>query len=317
MVKWLPSSVGYFCSRKLSTDLARASDSVTFFTLVPVLSVWPPISRFSVGYCSRIAATSSSTGKLSGLMLALLTSKLMSCRRIMPVSSSWVSFSLTSIGQPLTSTLSPAGVAGHWSMPSATPSPSESTGQPLASTTAPFGVFSHWSRPSKTPSPSESMGQPTASTLAPFGVSGQVSMPSATPSPSASVGQPFLSTLAPFGVPSHLSRPSNTPSPSESIGQPVAFTLAPIGVFGHWSSQLRTPSRSWSFDLPRNVNCSAAVATMWFENSVALALCSMTSRTWSRRCVRSRPMRLMTTPAPIEGAPLRLIRFCAGSCARP
>src|SRR5256886_676047 len=44
-------------------------------------------------------------------------------------------------GQPVASTLVPAGVLGHWSMPSGTPSKSESNGQPLASTVAPGGVL--------------------------------------------------------------------------------------------------------------------------------------------------------------------------------
>src|SRR3989449_4868765 len=40
----------------------------------------------------------------------------------------------TGSGQPTASTLVPAGVLGHWSMPSGTPSRSVSNGQPLAST---------------------------------------------------------------------------------------------------------------------------------------------------------------------------------------
>src|SRR5205809_2578161 len=42
----------------------------------------------------------------------------------------------TGSGQPTASTLVPAGVLGHWSMPSGTPSRSLSNGQPLASTVA-------------------------------------------------------------------------------------------------------------------------------------------------------------------------------------
>ena len=61
----------------------------------------------------------------------------------MPVSSSSVSFSITSIGQPFASTRSPAAVSGHLSRPSHTPSPSESLGQPLASTVHPLGVLGH------------------------------------------------------------------------------------------------------------------------------------------------------------------------------
>src|SRR5712691_4654397 len=46
-------------------------------------------------------------------------------------------------GQPVASTVAPAGVLGHWSTPSGTPSPSESTGQPFASTCTPAGVAGH------------------------------------------------------------------------------------------------------------------------------------------------------------------------------
>src|SRR2546422_10109900 len=49
----------------------------------------------------------------------------------------------TGSGQPTASTLAPAGVLGHWSMPSGTPSRSVSNGQPLASTVAPAGVLGH------------------------------------------------------------------------------------------------------------------------------------------------------------------------------
>src|SRR3989475_10321541 len=77
-------------------------------------------------------------------------------------------------GQPVASTLVPAGVLGHWSMPSGTPSKSESNGQPLASTVAPCGVLGHLSMPSGTPSLSVSIGQPAASTASPPGVSGPI-----------------------------------------------------------------------------------------------------------------------------------------------
>src|SRR5437867_11779166 len=59
-------------------------------------------------------------------------------------------------------------------------------GQPFESTSAPRGVFGHSSMPSQTPSPSESWGQPRESTYAPFGVFGQSSLASGTPSPSES-----------------------------------------------------------------------------------------------------------------------------------
>ena len=261
-------------------------------------------------------ATSSRIGSASGLSAGLPVTNGRSERRIAPVSSICCSSGVGSVGQPLALTLRPIGVLGHWSIPSATPSLSLSTGQPFVSTIAPFGVPSHASRPSKMPSPSVSSGQPLASTLAPLGVFGQVSMPSATPSPSLSIGQPFLSTLAPLGVLAHLSRPSYTPSPSLSIGQPLASTLAPIGVLAHSSSQLRTPSRSASFDLPRNVHCSATLVSKWFEKPSAPASRSMRSRTWNRMCMRSRPPRLMMTPAPSVGAPLRL-SASPGSCERP
>src|SRR5437660_10828858 len=51
-------------------------------------------------------------------------------------------------------------------MPSGTPSESESAGQPLASTVAPAGVPGHLSSPSYTPSLSESVGQPRAPPVA-------------------------------------------------------------------------------------------------------------------------------------------------------
>src|SRR2546422_1001779 len=95
------------------------------------------------------------------------------------------------IGQPAASTLAPAGVLGHWSRPSSTPSPSASTGQPFELTRAPAGVPGHWSSPSYTPSRSESDGQPRASVVAPTGVSGHASRRSGTPSWSASAGGPL------------------------------------------------------------------------------------------------------------------------------
>ena len=75
-------------------------------------------------------------------------------------------------------------------MPSGTPSESESVGQPLASTVAPAGVLGHLSSPSYTPSLSESVGQPRASTVAPSGVLGQASFLSGMPSLSESCGGP-------------------------------------------------------------------------------------------------------------------------------
>src|SRR2546430_5225316 len=78
----------------------------------------------------------------------------------------------TGSGQPTASTLVPAGVLGHWSMPSGTPSRSVSKGQPLASTVAPAGVLGHLSMPSGAPSLSESSGHPAASTATPGGVLG-------------------------------------------------------------------------------------------------------------------------------------------------
>src|SRR2546428_12651727 len=75
-------------------------------------------------------------------------------------------------------------------MPSGTPSESASLGQPLASTVAPAGVLGHLSSPSYTPSWSESVGQPGASTVAPSGVLGQASSLSGTPSLSESLAGP-------------------------------------------------------------------------------------------------------------------------------
>src|ERR1043166_1519787 len=215
-------------------------------------------------------------------MSALFVSKFTFWSRIMPVSSSSASRSVTSIGQPCASTLSPAGVSGHWSRPSNTPSPSLSLGQPFSSIVAPFGVPGP---SSSTPSPSESLGQPFASTVAPFGVSGQVSMPSSTPSPSASLGQPLASTVAPLGVPSHWSRPSNTPSPSESSGQPLASTLAPLGVFGHLSFLSGTPSPSVSRALPPSANVSPApriIVFRWSAAAVGESALNDTSRASNR-----------------------------------
>src|SRR6185503_18660761 len=149
------------------------------------------------GHLVSSMPTASSVEKLSGRISALLVSKFTFCRRIMPVSSSSVSRSVTSIGQPFASTFRPLGVSLHWSMPSGTPSPSASFGQPFSSTTAPLGVFGHWSRPSNTPSPSVSSGQPVASTLAPCGVFGHLSFLSGTPSTSVSRGVPPNAKIRP------------------------------------------------------------------------------------------------------------------------
>src|ERR1043166_5368878 len=218
-------------------------------------------------------------------MSALFVSKFTFWSRIMPVSSSSASRSVTSIGQPCASTLSPAGVSGHWSRPSNTPSPSLSLGQPFSSTLSPAGVSGHWSRPSNTPSPSLSLGQPFSSIVAPFGVPGHWSRPSSTPSPSESLGQPFASTVAPFGVPGHWSRPSNTPSPSESSGQPLASTLAPLGVFGHLSFLSGTPSPSVSRALPPSANVSPApriIVFRWSAAAVGESALNDTSRASNR-----------------------------------
>ncbi len=204
----------------------------------------------------------------------------------MPVSSSSTSFSVTSIEQPCESTLKPAGVSGHLSTPSGTPSPSASLGQPSVSTLAPFTVPGHLSMPSSTPSPSPSLGQPLASTVAPFFVSGQVSMPSNTPSPSASLGQPVAFTVAPSGVASHWSRPSNTLSPSVSSGQPVASTLAPFGVPGHLSCLSGTPSASVSRGVPPSANVRPTPRIMLCRFSFGPLLLSVwkeTSRASKRR----------------------------------
>src|SRR5437763_1562237 len=98
--------------------------------------------------------------------------------------------------------------------------------QPLASTLEPAGVLGHLSRSSGTPSPSESRiscrgsGQPAASTGVPAGVLAPLSRPSGTPAQSESTAQPSASTSAPAGVPRHWSTPSGTPSLSESCGGP-------------------------------------------------------------------------------------------------
>src|SRR5688572_19078270 len=79
----------------------------------------------------------------------------------------------------------------YQSRPSTQAAGSSSTiGQPVESTSVPAGVFGHWSRSSVTPSPSESTGtgQPMESTRVPGGVFGQRSMSSVTPSPSLSAG---------------------------------------------------------------------------------------------------------------------------------
>src|SRR3989442_13632296 len=75
-------------------------------------------------------------------------------------------------------------------MPSGTPSESASPGQPLASTVAPAGVLGHLSSPSYTPSWSESVGHPRWSTVAPSGVLGQASCLSGTPSLSEAFAGP-------------------------------------------------------------------------------------------------------------------------------
>src|SRR3989442_13928454 len=86
-------------------------------------------------------------------------------------------------------------------MPSGTPSESASLGQPLASTVAPAGVLGHLSSPSYTPSWSESVGQPRTSTVAPSGVLGQASCLSGTPALSeAFAGPPRWDTGGPPGA---------------------------------------------------------------------------------------------------------------------
>src|SRR3989442_11277975 len=83
-------------------------------------------------------------------------------------------------------------------MPSGTPSESASLGQPLASTVAPAGVLGHLSSPSYTPSWSESVGQPRTSTVAPSGGLGPASCLSGTPSLSESfAGPPRWNTQRP------------------------------------------------------------------------------------------------------------------------
>src|SRR2546425_11798428 len=94
--------------------------------------------------------------------------------RITPVSSRSRSSGLNVVGQPVGPTGTPAGVFGHLSIASHTPSASASLEHPSASTGQPLGVFAHLSTPSHTPSPSESPGQPLASTVQPLGVSAQV-----------------------------------------------------------------------------------------------------------------------------------------------
>src|SRR6266581_142107 len=152
------------------------------------------------------------------------------------------------MGHPSASTLAPAGVAGHLSSRSFTPSLSESAspacaaGQPFASTFTPAGVLGHWSIPSSTPSLSESCGQPVASTVALAGVLGHLSMPLRTPSLSASAGQPRLSTVAPSGVSGQASSLSETPSRSASL----AATRRPASG---WKNE--TPTADQRFDVRR------------------------------------------------------------------
>src|SRR5216684_3264574 len=134
-------------------------------------------------------------------------------------------------------------------MPSNTPSPSESCGQPFASTVAPAGVSGHLSSVSGTPSPSESRtdaavgaasGQPLSSTLVPAGVLGHWSMPSSTPSPSESCGQPLASTVAPSGVLGQASSLSGTPSRS--------LSSAPAGPFvrvSGWKKENPADATRW------------------------------------------------------------------------
>src|SRR5213080_2485381 len=129
------------------------------------------------GFATSEAATASSTMYESRVNMDLPVSK------FTPVSTSVGRGGAPGVGdraasganrmrQPSASTLVPAGVLGHWSMPSGTPSRSLSNGQPLASTVAPAGVLGHLSMPSGTPSLSESSGHPAASTATPGGVLG-------------------------------------------------------------------------------------------------------------------------------------------------
>ena len=178
------------------------------------------------------APTWSRIGSDSGSRSALPVSKLTPCSRIMPVSSSSVSFSVTSIGQPVGVHLRARGRVGALCRcrPRRRRRRSRS-GSP--------------SRPPSRPSACPGTGRAVQDAVA-VGVDRAALRvdvralrrvralvePSHTPSPSVSIGQPFASTVAPFGVPGHCVEPVETPSPSESIGQPVASTVAPAGVSG-------------------------------------------------------------------------------------
>src|SRR5436309_2519021 len=104
--------------------------------------------------------------------------------------------------QPFASTWLPGGAGGH--LPGGVGvaaggfTASTGSGQPTASTLVPAGVLGHWSMPSGTPSRSLSNGQPFESTVAPAGVSGQASLLSGTPSWSESLdGTPRWNTESP------------------------------------------------------------------------------------------------------------------------
>src|SRR6266702_881592 len=100
------------------------------------------------GFASSEAATASSTMYESRVYMDLPVSK------FTPVSTSVGRGGAPGVGdraasganrmrQPFASTVAPAGVLGPLSMPSGTPSLSESSGHPAASTATPGGVLGH------------------------------------------------------------------------------------------------------------------------------------------------------------------------------
>ena len=213
--------------------------------------------------------TASSVGNDSGFSVALPVSKLMFCSRILPVSINSVSRSITSIGQPFSSTLRPAGVSAHWSRPSHTPSPSASAGSP----SRPRAALGRVRALVEAVEDAVAVGVARAALRVHRRALGRVRRTGPgrrtrrrRPRRSGSRSCPPCS---PWACP-RTCRGRRTPRRRRRrSGQPFASTLAPIGVFGHLSSQSRTLSRSWSRSLPPHSHVSPTVAARWFENPAA------------------------------------------------
>ena len=127
----------------------------------PRESVCPPISISQLRpLAQHLADDVERRQRLRQSASALPVSKLTSWSRIMPVSSSSVSRSITSIGQPSRRPQAGRACRGTCRCRRTRRRRRSRSGSPSASTSRPRGVSAHWSRPSNTPSPSASRGQP-------------------------------------------------------------------------------------------------------------------------------------------------------------